>query len=327
MDIRAISMIFAPPAETVIGSDMYVTVAIVGYRNPHDVVRCLDALSISDYQNFGVIICENGGDVAYSELTRLLPQTLDGGQTVQTFCAKENLGFAGGVNVCLAHAPTSDAYWVLNPDTEPSAEALGMLLERLSVGDCDAVSSTVYFPDGMVQSFGGHWEPDLGRSISIGYGLPVTTPPPHDIETRQNYLNGANMLVSRRFVETCGPMREDYFLYCEEVEWCLRAISKGLKLGFAPNAPVLHHQGTTMENFSDLKRRGPLSIYLTERNRIHLTRDLFPRSLLVVTASAIPYILYKFARRGAWKQSTYGIRGVLAALRGERGPPVWAVKI
>lgn len=306
---------------------MFVTVAIVGYRNPHDVARCLAALSLSRYKNFEVLVCENGGSEAFSALTEVIPQVLDGGQHVQAFCAEENLGFAAGVNACITRAPGSDAYWILNPDTEPCAEALEGLVQRLSLGDCEAVGSTVHFPCGAVQSFGGRWEPGLGRSVSIGYGQMLPEPSGSEIEARQNYLNGANMLVSRRFVETSGLMREDYFLYCEEVEWCLRALSKGLKLGFAPNALVLHHQGTTMENFSDLKKRGWLSIYLTERNRIHLTHDLFPKFSLAVTASAVPYIFYKFARRGAWKQTLYGIRGVMAALRGERGPPPSSAKV
>ena len=89
----------------------------------------------------------------------------------------------------------------------------------------------------------------MARGTSMGFGSPTDARvDAQRIETQQNYLNGAAMLVSARFVTVAGPMREDYFLYCEEVEWCLRARALGLTLGFAQAAKVLHYQGTSTGN-------------------------------------------------------------------------------
>ena len=41
-------------------------------------------------------------------------------------------------------------------------------------------------------------------------------------------LLGASV-VGRAMLDAVGPMRDDYFLYCEEVEWCLRAKAAGLR--------------------------------------------------------------------------------------------------
>src|SRR5947208_17184567 len=101
---------------------MHVAVAIVGFRNSGDVVGCLNALSRSTHRDFEVIICENGGRDAYGTLLATIPAQLPGGQTVQAVLAPTNLGFAGGVNLCLNHAPNADAWWLLNPDTQPDAE-------------------------------------------------------------------------------------------------------------------------------------------------------------------------------------------------------------
>ena len=89
------------------------------------------------------------------------------------------------------------------------------------------------------------------------------------------------MLVGRRFLETVGPMREDYFLYCEEVEWCLRGLKKGMRLGFAPSGIVVHKQGTITGNAVDLLGRSRLSVYLNERNRVLLSRDCGDRKRVV----------------------------------------------
>ena len=305
---------------------MHIAVAIVGFRNPEDVWRCLAALDHSAHRDFEVVICENGGPAAYAALEDRLPTALSMGQPVRAILADRNLGYAGGVNVCMAAAPDADGCWILNPDTEPEPGALASLVARLEVGDCEAAGCLVYLPNGRVQSYGGRWQGWLARAESIGYGAELDAPVDRQtIERRQNYLNGASLIVSARFLRTVGPMREDYFLYCEEVEWCLRAVKKGLRLGFARDARVLHYQGTTMGNFSDLKRRGRLSIYLSERNKILLTRDCFPLAVFAVAFFAAPFLIYRYGSRGAWRQCGYGLAGWWAGVRGERGNPDSAV--
>jgi N-acetylglucosaminyl-diphospho-decaprenol L-rhamnosyltransferase len=301
---------------------MKVAVAIVGYRNADDIVRCISALETSTHQDYQVVICENGGEAAYQALQRCLPATLPGGPPVQLIQAKGNLGFAGGVNVCLAATPDADAWWVLNPDTEPYPETMARLLARLAVGDCEAVGSTLHLPSGKVQSHGGRWEPWLARAVSIANGSDLADKPdPATIERQQNYLNGASMMIGRRFFEAAGPMREDYFLYCEEVEWCLRAQRAGIRLGFAADAPVLHHQGTATGNRGALAERPRTPVFLNERNKILLTRDLYPTALPLVALSSVMVSVFRYARRRAWRQLSYALAGWRAGLLNERGPP------
>lgn len=298
------------------------SVAIVGYRNAGDIVRCLEALTRSTYANFNVIICENGGPAAFEALCEAMPERLAGGQPVRAVLAPRNLGYAGGLNVCFRESPGADAWWVLNPDTAPYPEAMARLVARLAVGDCDAAGCTVHLPDGKVQSYGGRWGWWLARAVSIGHGTPLDAPvDAARIERLQNYLNGAAMMISRHFLEGAGPPREEYFLYCEEVEWCLRAVGRGLRLGFAPDALVLHYQGTATGNEPVIARRARLPIYLNERNKILLTRDLARRRLPVAAVAAFATLFLRYGRRGAWRQLGFGMQGWLAGLMDERGEP------
>lgn len=303
---------------------MHVAVIIVAFRNPDDVSRCLVALSRSTHADFRVVIVENGGPDAFSTLQTRTPATLSGGQPVELILAPGNLGYGGGVNVGLAAAPDADAVWVLNPDTEAEPEAMAACVQRLEVGDCDAVGSPILLPSGMVQSYGGRWELPLARAVSIGFGRKADEEiDGARIEREQNYLNGASMFLGRRFLDVVGPMREDYFLYCEEVEWFLRPAARGQRLGFAPGARVLHHAGTTTGSYDDIRRKPKTPIYLSERNRILLTRDCAPALLPIAAVSALALTVLRFGRRNAWVQLGYGISGWLAGLRGLRGPPAW----
>lgn len=303
---------------------MHVAVLIVAFRNKDDIVRCLGALERSTHADFEVVICENGGAEAYKDLCADLPAQLAGGQAVRVVLASGNLGYAGGVNVGLREAAGADAWWVLNPDTEPEPPAMALLVARLQAGDCEAVGSTIYLADGRVQSHGGRWTPWLARSESLGHGSALTTlPDPAAIERDQNYLNGASMMMGRRFLEVVGPMAEEYFLYCEEVEWCLRGVQRGMRLGFAPGARVLHYVGTTTGSYDEIKRRPRTPVYLNERNKILTTRDRYPAKMPVAMFASLALILVRFGRHRAWRQIGYGIQGWMAGLANRRGPPAW----
>lgn len=302
---------------------MHVAIVIVSYRNPGDVARCVEALGATTHPAFEVVICENGGAGAAATMLDAVPETLPGGQRVAVIHA-DNPGFAGGVNLGMRAAPGADAWWILNPDTVPAPDALAALVRRLSAGDCAAVGGVLHFETGRIQSLGGRWNPWLARAESIGAGSMLSDPvDAAAIERQQDYLMGASMLVSRHFVETAGEMREDYFLYAEEIEWFLRAGRHGLALGFAPDARVLHHQGTTTGWANAMRNRPKMPIYLDERNRLHVTRDHFPARLPVVAVTAPLYMTLRFARSGAWKQIGYGLKGWGAGLLGRRGVPGW----
>lgn len=303
---------------------MHVAICIVGFRNPHDIAACLKALERSTHKAFEVLICENGGSEAFNALAKMLPPQLPGGQVVRSIDAGSNLGYAGGINVCMAGAPDADAWWVLNPDTVPDEAALAHLCSRLAAGGCAAVGATIHDADGRVESRGGRWNAWLARAVSVDNGLRRGEAPGAIAAGEQvNYLSGASMLVGRDFVDRVGLMREDYFLYAEEVEWCLRAVQGGLKLGLAPEANVLHQQGTSTGSVYDVRSRGRMPVYLDERNKILVTRDRFPARIVVAAGAAFILLFLRFARRGAWAQLGYGLSGWLAGLRNERGPPPW----
>ena len=302
----------------------HVAVVIVGYRNAGDIVRCLAALEKSTYRDFEVVICENGGGEAFSELRSQLPPALPNGQPVKLILAPSNRGYASGINIAMAGSRDADAWWILNPDTEPSPGAMAALVARGAQG-YDAVGGPILFPSGEIQSFGGFWSSWRAKGYSLGYGAPAgTTPDAAAIERTQNYLSGASMYVGRTFVAVAGQMEERYFLYCEEVDWFLRAGRRGLRLGFAPDAVVVHHAGTTTGYGRSLGSLSGRAVFLDERNKMLLTRTFFPMRLPVAACMAFVRIIGRYARQGAFLQIGFGAAGWLMGLFGRDGIPRWA---
>ncbi len=305
-----------------------VAICIVAFRNADEIVGCLGAVAASTHTDYEVIICENAGSDAFANLKAALPERMDGGQPLRLIDAPDNPGYAGGVNRCINASPEADAWWVLNPDTRPEPDALGALLRRLARGDVAAAGGTLYLPDGKVQAYGGRWRSWLARCESIGWGNDLdASVEPATVEPQMSYILGASLLAGRSFVDAVGLMREDYFLYGEEVEWCVRGLKHGLRLGFAPESRVLHQQGTTTGSSASIRDRPRLPIYLDERNKINIVRDTTPARLPAAAIFALALLLLRFAMRGAWRQTAYALSGWMAGLRNERGKPRWLSSI
>lgn len=281
---------------------------------------------MQEYKAFEVVICENAGTTAADRLRAVLPVTLPGGQKL-TVIAADNPGYAGGVNRCLLSAPEADAWWILNPDTVPDRGALAALAARLARGDVDAVGGIVAFSDGRVQGAGGYWNAWTARAKSIGHGMPVASlPTPDGVEQQQNYILGTSMLIGRSWRKRVGLMPESYFLYGEEIAWCLTALRAGLRLGYASDAIVLHEHGTTTGASASVRDRGRVAIELDERNKLNLVRDFHPRRIVLAALAALLIIHWRYGRARAWKQLGYAIRGWCAGLADRRGCPDWLAR-
>lgn len=303
---------------------MHVSVCIVGFRSPDDIGICLDALDRQTWREFSVVICENGGTQAYDELRGRFGSRIAGTRPLRLISAPDNPGYAAGVNRAIEASPDADAWWVLNPDTEPAPECLAALVGRSREGPAGIIGGCVVGTDGRVQSYGGRWLSSLGRVESIGHGRSADVPiDAAAIEPQLDYQCGASMLVARSVIDRIGLMREDYFLYCEEVEWCVRAKDAGLVLGLAPDAIILHHQGSTTGSGGAVRTRDRLPIFLDERNKINMVRDLRPRQLWSAIPAALLLAFIRYGKALAPRQLGYALSGWLAGVRNLRGKPNW----
>jgi GT2 family glycosyltransferase len=159
----------------------------------------------------------------------------------------------------------------------------------------------------------------IARGKSLGYGEPADASVDVEAVERQlQWISGAALYATRSFVATVGPMAEQYFLYCEDVDWCMR---RGrFALGYAHNAVVQHAHGTTIGSATELDARSNLSIYLTERNNLLLTRAHFPL-LYPIVVFATFCLIFHYLIRGNRRIFAVAFRGWCAGLRGETGRP------
>ena len=318
-----------------------VWIIIVGYRNADEVETCLRAVSLQSYADWGVVVCENGGGDAFLDLVRTLrgsppsevadmpceirrgSKSLIGSRRCVLLEAVDNLGYAGAINASLAYLDGQDEWrfiWILNPDTEPHQDALSGLLQKARLPDYGIVGSRLIYRDtNLVQAYGGVWQRHTARGHSLGRSQPADADADVlEIENEMDYVLGASMLVARNYIKLIGPMDDRYFLYCEEVDWCLRR--QQFKLGYAHNSIVFHVQGTTIGSKGSPKERSQLAIFLDERNRILIARRFFPKKLpLIICITGV--CLLRYLKTAAWRSFVVAVRGWWAGLQDRTGRP------
>ena len=211
---------------------------------------------------------------------------LAGGQaTVAIGEARDNFGYAGGINAWLRPLlaePGWTAIWILNPDTWPEPDALAELVAYAEKRGKGMVGSRLMIPgrSDIASSRGLKWNKLSARLTGVDIFAPVSPEPdPEDVERRMDSPTGPSMYVTRNCIERIGLMDESFFLYWEEVDWAIRAKAE-CGVGYAHKSVVPHVMGTTTGSAGGRAKRSAFSVYLGHRNQLHFVRRHHPRWFL-----------------------------------------------
>jgi GT2 family glycosyltransferase len=171
------------------------------------------------------------------------------------------LGFSANANKGIA-ATTAPFVVMANPDTEPRADAVGLLVDFAQThARAGVVGPQLLFPD-------GRWQPSRRRFPTVG-GTIVRRTPLRKIlhpQTRQlehymledrpaepvqaDWMLGAFLLLRREMLDELGGFDEGYRLYGEDIDLCYRAAKAGWERWYLPHASVNHaHAAVTDRRF------------------------------------------------------------------------------
>ena len=236
-----------------------------------------------------------------------------------------NLGFAAGNNVGLRKCSGRHAV-LLNSDTVVRHDALEACVRHLDAHpDVGVVGPQLLNPDGSKQN-SIHNFPSLLTEL-VPKGLLEVLRPRHFPSKRFEHpgpidveaVLGACLVVRREVLEQVGPMPEDYFVFLEETDWCLRIRRAGWRVVHLPGARVVHVFGasskkkqpaeTRIEYHRSLyhffrKHRGPLAAAAVVVLR-------FVKALWYVV-SELPGVVTARGRRrwqGRWLVLAWHLRG------------------
>lgn len=181
----------------------------------------------------------------------------------------KNGGYARGNRLAIEKAikDIRNYFLILNPDIEISQTVVEKLYSKIKsdknlyfVGPriCDKFDREYIFSDGGKVSLDNCFEASHtngGKTISE-----VEIPA---FNTDIDYVNGSAIMFKKETLDLVGMMREDFFMYFEETEWCYRLKS----IPAAKQAIV-----TTLIAYHEKSDEGQFQKFYMIRNRILLCR-------------------------------------------------------
>ncbi|RLA39127.1 MAG: glycosyltransferase family 2 protein [Gammaproteobacteria bacterium] len=218
-----------------------------------------------------------------------------------------NLGYAAGNNNGIRVALSTYRFefiWLLNNDTQPSKDALKHLkLCAIKHPNTGIFGSTIVNTErpNIVQCAGGYrYYPltTICRAVLKDQTLGFVLEQP---EPKLDYIYGASFFVRSEVFKKCSLLNEDYFLYFEEVDFCLRAKQQGYKISWCKDSIVAHKGGATIKNNKSTLTASSNGHYNENLSALLFTKNWYPGLLPVAFLFRLIGKLAALVQRKEWQ--------------------------
>lgn len=287
-----------------------VTIVFVNYNNKEMLKNSIENLLCKIEEDIEILVVDNGSkDGSMEYIENYFPY-------VHTEYLKSNMGFGKGCNkgMEIAFEKGSKFVMLLNTDTEVEE---GMLSELLKYCDDNTLVIPRMYTDEKDKT-NSLWY--SGGRINFGTGEVEQTLFKYDEKDVQcnlpkqvEFATGCCMLISKGVWEKVGGFAEEYFLYYEDVDYCIRLKEAGVKILYVPKVALWHKVGGSAGG-----EISAISLYYTVRNRLvfadkykkYLKYDVMEVLKIIMEYFTSPYNLkYDVIVLSAIKDFMKGVRG------------------
>ncbi len=209
----------------------------LNWNRPDDTIACLRSLAAQTYPNLRTLVVDNGStDDSLARIAAACPEAL-------RLARGDNGGFARGMNLGIREALARGAAFVfiLNNDTFLAEDAVARLVAAMRMTAVfAALAPIIYYADApqRVWSVGGQINPwlletreNLRGAIDEGQWTAVM---------ERDFVPGCGLLLTRASLEKTRGFDERFFMYYEDLDFCLRIRETGQKIGVLPTAKMWH---------------------------------------------------------------------------------------
>lgn len=215
---------------------------VVEYHSINDIIACVNA--IIEQQNveleYEIIVSSNS---MYS-----LNQQEEAQKSVRVatwIFNEKNGGFAYAMNQGLKYA-TGDLLVIMNPDVRTKGGLTEMVSYFQSYSETvGIIAPKIINANGVIQdslrTFITPWNfvyRHLQRLLKRKNSVEELVEP-----SEVDWVIGAFMMTSRTIYEKVGGLDDEYFMYCEDMDWCKRMHLQGFSVVYYPQA-VIEYEGT-----------------------------------------------------------------------------------
>ena len=230
-----------------------VSISIVNWNTRDELRECLQTVLSQTGITFDITVVDNASSDGSAEMVAAeFPHA-------RLIVNERNFGFGRAHNQAIA-ATEGRYFFMLNPDARLNETDFLKKMSDFADAHPEAglIGPKILNLDGTIQ-FSARNFPTLGaaafQNTFLGRLFPnsrcvqqyVLSDWDHN-ETREvDWLSGSALIARRKFIEDIGLLDEDFFMYCEDVDWGYRARAKGWKAIYFPGVSVMHRIGASSD--------------------------------------------------------------------------------
>lgn len=239
-----------------------VGIITVNYNSAGFIGEFIDSIQKLDYPNSRLIVVDAASsDGSREEIVRRLPDA-------HLIACDENVGTARGNNMGIQYCREQgiDYALVLNNDTTHEADFMTTLMKTANERTM-TVPRILYSKDrSLISTHAGDFDWFLGLFRNTYNAKPdgPETQQRRDLQT----ASFCCILAPISVFDEIGPLDERFFMYYEETDFLRKALDKGYRLVYEPEAVIYHDESGS----SGGGWMTPFKQYYASRNRMYLVR-------------------------------------------------------
>jgi GT2 family glycosyltransferase len=263
-----------------------------------------------------VIVVDNGSSENHlRELRTSLP---DG---VELLEMGRNLGFSGGNNAGIRRALDLGAEYVLLLNNDAWVEPCTVATLVSAAGrlpDAGIVTGKIFRagpegPTDIIWYAGGRWVP--WKAAAYHRGMGEKDRGQYDAAGETEFAPGCLWLLPAKVIRSVGFLEEEFFLYTEDLDYCLRVRRAGYRVYYEPAARCYHR--VSRSHWHERNSASPVLNYYSNRNRFLIARRwLTPWQRVVL----YPYLLGSRAILALLHRNASYLWGLWDGFLGRSGP-------
>lgn len=218
-----------------------VGIVLVNYNGKKYLPDCLNSIENQDYEELMTVVvdnCSKDDSVAFIKGSY---------SKVELISLDENKGFAGGSNIGIKYAIEAGCEWImlLNTDTVIETNMISQLL--LYADERTVVAPRMYREvqkDGkeILWYAGGKIDYQTDEIQQLIYET-ETNKDKNMTPKEVDFITGCCILIHKSIFEQIGYLPEEYFLYYEDTDFCVKLKENGIKMLYVPSAGLWHRVG------------------------------------------------------------------------------------
>ena len=249
-----------------------VLISVLNYNNFNSTKKCVDSLIEHVGEEEIFIIDNNSPDNSFIKLKN----TYNSLKVVKSIV---NGGYASGHKIAVDYAINNnlDLIWILNNDLTVRKNTLTELLlayKKMGLGLFGSVTLKSENPD--IINFGGGDTDDINQPLDYNNYEDWTLKKYRNKKglRKVQSIEGSSFLIPVSIITKYGFMREDFFMYGEETDYCFKLKKHGIHSYIIPNSIVVH------KGAESFKKTKYLETYYRRRNFLYFHKEHYNYSII-----------------------------------------------